>query len=486
MKPSSIVWTRLAQAVAIAILAFNVYRAATCSITIDEAFTYNRFVRPAYSETLLYFDANQHVLYTLLAKATVGVFGVSEFTLRLPGVLGGALYLWVALALSRMIFGSRPMLVPALALLALNPLVLDYMSMARGYGAGLACWLGGLYLVAGWPPSPSPWQMRLLALALTASVGFNLIFIPPGLALVAWCAADTARQKGAWAGLLNHTVLPGIVGATLLLVLPMARAEPGSFYVGEKTLWKAVISISHASLLQGMHWLPARIRGWDDGIWNLANVLGWAAAACMIAGIPAGVHAMARARRVEANRVGVAVLAITWMVLAMLVAGHYIAQVPYPYTRTGIYWIPLLTLLALWLYERAATYTAARVAGCTLACAWLLLYALQIHPTYYSFFRGDAGTKHFVDVLRSLESGSRTLRLGVNWQLEQGFNFYRSKYGLNWIAPVERYAVEKPAEYYVLLPEDLPLIDKLRLQVVQRHPVSKAVLARPVQAASSP
>jgi predicted membrane-bound mannosyltransferase len=38
-----------------------------------------------------------------LAKLSVGAFGISEFTLRLPSLLGGALYLWVALALSRII-----------------------------------------------------------------------------------------------------------------------------------------------------------------------------------------------------------------------------------------------------------------------------------------------------------------------------------------------------------------------------------------------
>jgi hypothetical protein len=486
MKPSSIAWTRLAQALALAILALNVYRAAVCSIIIDEAFTYNSFVRPPLAGILTTYDANHHVLHSLLAKAFVSLFGVSEFTLRLTSLLGGALYLWTVFSLARTIFGSRPMLVLSVALLSLNPLVLDHLSMARGYGAGLGLWLLALYQAIHWPPSPSPPQLRRLAITLAASVGFNLIFIPPGLALVAWCAISMARDKGTWDKLLNHLLIPGVVSTFLILVLPLSHAERDHFYLGETTLKKSIITVSSASLLQKMHWMPARVRGWDEGVWTLVNGAPWAMAALMLAGIMAGIHMLLRTKHNGGERLGFATISISWTVLFLLVAGHAIAHVLYPFARTGIYWIPLLTLLALWLYERYATHLAARIVGCAVACAWLLLYALQIHPTYYSSFSMDAGTKQFVEVLRHMENGTRKIRLGVNWQLESGLNFYRYKYGLDWIAPVESGSLQRPADYYVLLRDDMPLIEKLKLMVILSHPDSEAVLAKPVRAQSSP
>ncbi|MCE5307714.1 MAG: glycosyltransferase family 39 protein [Acidobacteriales bacterium] len=486
MTRSFIVWTRLAQALALAILALNVYRAATCSITIDEAFTFNRFVGVPYTQTLRDFDANHHVLYALLARVSVGAFGVSAFTLRLPSLLGGALYLWVALALSRMLFGCRPMLVAAVGLLGLNPLVLDQMSLARGYGAGLACWLLALYLVAGWPPSPQPRQLRAAALALAASVGFNLIFVVPGLALAAWCAIETGREEGAWNNLLNHMLLPGVVGTFLILALPLAHAESHYFYLGEKTLWRSVGSLSHASLLQGMYWFPQRIKTWDASIWILADRLPWAAAVLFFLGIPAGIHTLLRTRRTETGRLGTALIATGWMALLMLVIGNKAVHALYPFARTGIYWIPLLTLLSLWLCKRYVTHTVARAAVSVAAWAWLALYLLQIHPAYYPPFRSDAGTKDFVEALRRMEDGSRKIRLGTNWQLVEGFNFYRHCYGLSWIARVERDSLEQPADYYALLPGDLPLIEKLKLKVLARDPLSEAVLARPAAVQSSP
>jgi hypothetical protein len=96
-------------------------------------------------------------------------------------------------------------------------------------------------------------------------VGFNLIFIVPGLALAVWCAIETAREEGAWSNLLNHMILPGIVGTFLILALPLAHAEAQHFYLGEKTLRGSVLTVSQASLLQGMHWFPGESRSGTRG-----------------------------------------------------------------------------------------------------------------------------------------------------------------------------------------------------------------------------
>jgi hypothetical protein len=54
------------------------------------------------------------------------------------------------------------------------------------------------------------------------------------------------------------------------------------------------------------------------------------------------------------------------------------------------------------------------------------------------------------------------------------------------MAPVESDSLQRPADYYVLLPRDMPLMEKLNLQVILRHPDSAAVLAKPARAQSSP
>src|SRR6185437_5885015 len=83
------------------LFATNIYRAATQSITVDEAFTYNQFVPdPGPPEPIQRAPYNYN-LNTLLAKLSVQLLGLSELTFRLPSVLGGLVYFVALLLLCR-------------------------------------------------------------------------------------------------------------------------------------------------------------------------------------------------------------------------------------------------------------------------------------------------------------------------------------------------------------------------------------------------
>src|SRR5436305_14681813 len=84
-----------------ALFTVNIYRAATQSITVDEAYAYDLFIEPPLAQVLTSFNATHHVLQSLLSKRSVKSFGVSEFTLRLPTLIGGLLYFVVVYLLSR-------------------------------------------------------------------------------------------------------------------------------------------------------------------------------------------------------------------------------------------------------------------------------------------------------------------------------------------------------------------------------------------------
>ena len=83
MEPTSTASTRLGGGALWALFAANVYRAATQSITTDEGLTYNLFVHPQLKDTLHIYDANNHVLNTLLTKVSLTVLRLSEISLRL-------------------------------------------------------------------------------------------------------------------------------------------------------------------------------------------------------------------------------------------------------------------------------------------------------------------------------------------------------------------------------------------------------------------
>lgn len=95
-------------------------------------------VHRAWSKLIGPYDASNHVLYSILAKTCITLFGLTEFTLRIPSLLGGLLYLVVVFHLSRRLLGEGWLRLLAVALLCLNPHLTDFMSAARGYGLALA------------------------------------------------------------------------------------------------------------------------------------------------------------------------------------------------------------------------------------------------------------------------------------------------------------------------------------------------------------
>src|SRR5262245_37355021 len=109
-------------------VALIVVRAARQEITVDEAYTFLNFVdlwRP---------DSNNHVLNSLLMRTSVGAFGVSELTLRLPSVTAGIVYTAVSISLATMLLGRRLASLMLAAALILSPLVFDFLVAARCYG----------------------------------------------------------------------------------------------------------------------------------------------------------------------------------------------------------------------------------------------------------------------------------------------------------------------------------------------------------------
>ena len=69
------------------------YRAVTQSIVHDEALTYQLYLAGPAARIFDLYDANHHFLNTLLMKVSVSLFGLSEWSMRLPALAGSALYL---------------------------------------------------------------------------------------------------------------------------------------------------------------------------------------------------------------------------------------------------------------------------------------------------------------------------------------------------------------------------------------------------------
>jgi hypothetical protein len=445
----------------------NVYRAATQSFTTDEAFTYNSFVDARLSKMWLYYDANNHVLNTLLEKVTVRLFGLSEFSLRLPSLLLGGLYLASVWAVCRRLFGAGALFLAGVALLSLNPLVLDFLSAARGYGMALAFWMWALVflldcLEGSAPPEPA--KLYLAGVALGLSVSSNLAFLFPAASTAAafaalWLCGRRYPWRTRWTSLADRFVVPGVAVAFVILVLPVSRAGPDLFYYGAGDLKGALYALIDSSLYHGSTRDPVFARAVFAGVSMAVMALMAAAAAACVR--------LVRRRgqgRVDAFLLlaGPAIL----LTLAGTVAAHRGLGMPYPLVRTAIYWIPLLTLLSLALLTHFH-YRGLQAGGLVLAACFVALYLLRFQVSFYSEWQDDASIRLVARELRS-RAGNRPVRIGASFPEHVTMEFYRRRLGMwRWL-PVERLATGARFDYYVLLPSDSGLPAQRNLEVLYR------------------
>src|ERR1035437_8030729 len=234
MEPTSTASIKTARWFLAALLAVNLYRAMTQSVTPGEAWNYHRFIAPEWADALAGFDVNNHVLNTLLVRISTARFHLTELSLPLPSLRAGGLYLWVVFRMARRWFGDGLPFLAVIGLLTLNPLVVDALSEARGYGMALACWMWALELILESVESFSVQKLNLSAMCLGLSMAASLAFAAPAIALlVAFlvCSKSSGRA-GASACQPGALALIFLLTAFVLLAIPLNHAEWKTLAVG--------------------------------------------------------------------------------------------------------------------------------------------------------------------------------------------------------------------------------------------------------------
>jgi hypothetical protein len=485
------------------------YRAATQSVVHDEALTWELYLAGPVSPIFDYYDANHHFLATLLERISTSAFGFSELSLRLPTLLAGAWYFWILFRLCRLVFGQTPMFAVAVVLAGANPLILDFLVAARGYGLALAFLMHALFqmvLYLAEPPERRGASRRLLytaAASLSLAVAANLTFLLPALSLavifilIAKPAGggkrpEKRRQRGdvpaAYAADMRRFVLTIAVFALgFCLVAPLDAARVGDFYAGASTLKESLrnavdVSFAHNAGIGGLLQDGRGMRIW-------LGFLGFALPLLALIALGWGSWRFWRASRggaplQEAETLLLLTSGAIGGSVGLLIAAHYLIGFPYPADRTGLYFPALMALclpaLAAALPPRPSWLSLARPAG----LAFLILLAgqflLQWNTSHFYVWRYDADSREILTKIQAAGHGQKPApRIGISWQLEPSFNFYRTVKGYSWLPPFDRRGPDGDYDYYVLLENDRALIARRSLRPIYQGPVSGTVLAVP-------
>ena len=126
----------------------------------DEVYTWQVFASVSYEKiTTSYSVPQNHILHTTLVRLAVQVFGLVEWSLRLPALLAGLAVLPMVYTIGRRTLGSSPAASLVAWIFALSPVHIHYPHRARGYSLLVLMCAMALYALwraldgrrLGWP-----------------------------------------------------------------------------------------------------------------------------------------------------------------------------------------------------------------------------------------------------------------------------------------------------------------------------------------------
>jgi hypothetical protein len=452
-----VIWLMLA--IGAVFFSIVLFRAIYVPITHDEAYTYLHYVRQNWLGIILYKPPhipNNHILNTLLAKLSVGLFGLSDFNLRLPNVLASLIYFRYAAAIARK-FRFPGIQIAAFLVLCLQLYFIDFFAMARGYGMGLALSLASIFHLYSYRELNNGHHIWRTLLFAAFAVYANFTFLYSYVALVALIlilyVAEGENQTKSLGTLWRPVgIVTGVLG--LLIFLPLKNIS-GDLFGSDANFWE--------SSVHSLTWILTYKQHFDIGV-GFSYLIGLA---LIIGAVYFILDHLRASSSIGWYYYGELFL---WLIMTAgaQIAQHWILGTEYLIGRTTLVYAPLLLVYLLFLFQRFNRYPKGENVQLVLSVFLVLCFALSFKDLNFKStaeWPYDAAHKSFIQDLESNRPQElETLQIGVNWLFEPALNFYRLSEDLNYLQEFSREGYrDKAYDGYYLWPEkDQEMISELQ------------------------
>jgi hypothetical protein len=477
-------------AAALFALLLAIIRACLQAITVDEASTYFWWVaKSAYHPWSP--SSNNHILNSLLMWASTHALGTSSLTVRIPALLGAALYIFVCHFLCRSITGRFSLQFPIFICLVYNPFILDFMAAARGYSLANAFLLAAIaipvwHLQTGGPSLRKSCALASTALGLSFTANFSFAFVDAAVFVAVMSWALTRRGKDSIVRILSFCIVPGPVVALLICGYALAHWPAGELWIGAHSLREMSGSLIEASL----HQLNPRFEdyGWYKSVKFLQPfllpLLGALCFGQLVVARLDGSWLSKSPRQRWTGKFAVALAAIVTLTVLLHWLAFRFYSLPLPESRTGIFLLPLCTLIAAAIAASPARSLASQWLrrGTTGALVCLACYFLLcLRSSYFEEYQWDADLQEVYGVLAELNHTDGATDVAVSFLYHAPLNFYRVLSKGETLSEFILIADDPPppgkAIYVLRAPYHQSFIDKERLRVIYRGKSTEVVVA---------
>ena len=478
-------------------LAWAVARAATQSITIDEADTYLQWVdRPGQLWAQI---SNNHILNSLLMRLSTWLFGLSEITVRLPALVGAALYMAAALYLSSLIASTRALRWALFVCLVFNPFVFDFFVAARGYSMAAAFLLWALAIPAAaltrkldgaersllWPCIASS-----LCAGLSFAANFSFAFADGALLLAVflWIAyrLPLVRRPALCTRILLALIVPGLLAAALLCGPVLYGYPKTQLFFGAKSLHQTLTSLVGPSLYElNPQLLGARLSAALASRRHILLPTLGAVLLCQLALLWRDRSALRSARTAWQLHLAAVAAGSAFLALSLHWALFRMSGLLLPRDRTGMYLVVLTTIAIGAIAAVQPPSRAGRICHRALTVMLFVMavyFLLCLRLTYFREWRYGSEANQAYSVVADYSRKLGISDVPAYWFYAGSLNFYREASGNRsvgeFISVGARKAYPEGKRAYVLYyPEDRAFIEKNGLSIVFHGKWSDVVVA---------
>jgi hypothetical protein len=368
--------------------------------------------------------------------------------------------------------------------LVYNPFVLDFFAAARGYSLANAFLMAALaipvwHTQTGRKSVPVSSALASAAIGLSFASNFSFAFVDSAALLVIVIWAIRQRGLDSILRIVGCCTLPALVASLGMCGYPIAHYSRNSLWYGARSLGEMRQSLVDASLyrLCGPLANSAALKSVGRGLLPALGVL------CTCRLILGSLDREFR-RNVQA-RIAASVASI----LILTLTAHYLAfrvdRLPLPMSRTGIFFLPLCTLLIAVVAASPAKSLLSRWLGHAIAGVFLCLaahYLLCLRYTYFMEYEWDADLKEVYRVIERLNQTYGVQDFTADGFYRSSLNFYRAASKTDRFPPLPGYPGMVPpgkAVYVLHRPTYRTFMEERRLVVVYRGRMTDVVVAVP-------
>lgn len=423
------------------------YRAWAIPMTHDEASTWLNYrhinVWSCISNAACWGTANNHWLNTLLLQWSAFFWGDEAWSLRLPNVLAGAGYLICAALIATRHTKNHGLQVAGFLMLGAHAYLLDFFSLARGYGLMAAGVIWGIYALLCYLEK---YELRWLAISLFALLfailGNFTALLPWSAMALGWFLWLMVNKK--YELLIRHGVLWFVNAGILFFLLRFpikTLAGSGEFNWGSADPWAMGRDLM-VSVLYG-----ARYVGDLTSLYLLIALL------VIIVAICTPVFLI----KTKEHTAPVIFLGLLLLLnVFVIILQQKIMGTLAPIGRKSIYLIPLLFGFFALSLAMIRNLKTGLVAGAFLSLIFILhfLFVLQLKSCREWYY--DAYYPQLFSTILPNGSASDSVRLGNTWIFTPALSFYQKTIPL----PVSGMVYQRPLipdstmQYYYVETQD--------------------------------